>query len=430
MKIKQAIAQRLGLVSSNDVRILSDFFGTWNKARKPVTLETSLSIAAVYRAVRLNAETTAALPLPFYQNTPNGPKLATGSQTESLLRQSPNADQTPVEFLEQLNACQDLLGEGIALKHWNDTRTRVVAITILDPRRCEDVDNVTKTDWFWRYTDQRGRRFEYDRKDILHIPGFSMIGRRGVSGMRVARETLGLALAANEAASTIFASGLRNSGFLKTGKILEDQDRNRLEKILKGYMGSTNAGGLMILEAGMEFQALNMSAEDAQLLVTRKFEIEEIGRWFGVPPILLGHAVDGQTMWGSGVESIIQSWLSFGLSQRLVRIESAIKKRLMTPDEIGAGLYPRFNADALLALNTSGRINVLSQSVQNSLMTPDEARGRLELPKMSGGDKLLAQVNLVPLEKLGDNGSSDQQAKAAFRSWLGMEEKPNENRDA
>lgn len=430
MKIKQAIAQRLGLTSTRDIDVLSKFFATSNKARKPVTLETSMSIAAVYRAVRLNSETTAALPLPFYQKTLNGPKLATGSSTESLLRVSPNADQTPIEFLEQLIACQDLLGEGIALKHWNDARTRVVAITILDPRKCEDVDNAAETDWFWRYTDPRGYRHDFDRSDILHLPGFSMMGRRGVSGMRVARETLGLALAANEAASSIFATGMRNSGFLKTGKVLEEKDRERLEKILQSYMGSSKAGGLMILEAGMDFTALNMSAEDAQLLVTRKFEIEEIGRWFGVPPILLGHAVDGQTMWGSGVESIIQSWLTFGLSQRLRRTESAIMKRLMLPNEIGAGLYPRFNADALLALNTTGRINVLSQSVQNSLMTPDEARDRLELPAQPGGDKLLAQVNLVPLANLGDNGSSEQQAKAALRSWLGIEVKPNEKLDA
>lgn len=422
MKIKQAIAQRLGLVSAKDVNILSKFFATSNKARQPVTLETSLSIAAVYRAVRLNAETTAALPLPFYQSTANGPKPVTGSPTEELLRKSPNADQTPIEFLEQLIACQDLLGEGIALKHWNDSRTRVVAITILDPRKCEDVDNASGNDWFWRWTDARGYRHDFSREDVFHLPGFSMMGRRGVSGMRVARETLGLALAANEAASTIFAQGMRNSGFLKTGKVLEAEDRNRFEEILSRYMGSSKAGGLMILEGGMEFTALNMSAEDAQLLVTRKFEIEEIGRWFGVPPILLGHAVDGQTMWGSGVESIIQSWLTFGLSQRLRRAETAIAKRLMLPSEIGAGIYPKFNADALLALNTTGRITALSQAVQNSLMKPNEARDKLELPQEPGGDKLLAQVNLVPLDKLGDNGASDQQAKAAFRSWLGITE--------
>lgn len=426
MNVKQAIARRLGFTSTKDVGFLSDFFSLGNKARKSVTLDSSMSIAAVYRAVRLNAETTAALPIPFYQDTPNGPKVVTGSPTEELIRVSPNADQTPIEFLEQLNACQDLLGEGIALKHWNDARTRVIALTILDPRRCQDLNNVTNTDWYWRYTDPRGTMFDFDRSDILHVPSFNVVGRRGASALRVARETLGLTLAVNEAASSIFATGMRNSGFLKTGKVLEGDDRSRLEGILKGYMGSSQAGGLMILEGGMDFMALNMSAEDAQLLVTRKFEIEEIGRWFGVPPILLGHAVEGQTMWGSGVESIIQSWLTFGLSQRLKRQESAIMKRLMLPSEIGARIYPRFNADALLSLNTISRINVLSQAVQNSLMKPNEARGRLELPHEDGGDELLAQVNLVPLSKLGDNGSSEQQAKASLRSWLGIKDKPDE----
>lgn len=191
------------------------------------------------------------------------------------------------------------------------------------------------------------------------------------------------------------------------------------------YMGAANAGGLMILEGGMKFNALNMSAQDAELLLTRKFEIEELGRWFGMPPILLGHAVDGQTMWGSGVDSIIQSWMTLGLNQRLRRVQQVIQKRLMTPSERAEGLYVRFNADALLAVNSTARIGFITQAVQNSILTPDEGRALLERGAMPGGDQLLAQVNLVPLGQLGDKQAQEVQLRAAFRSWLGIEDKPH-----
>lgn len=351
--------------------------------------------------------------------------LARGSQVDTLIRVSPNADQTPMEFWEQMVGCMELLGEGAARKHWNIGRTRVVAIEVIDPRRLRDVENPQGTAWWWEYTNFRGEKIELRQDDVLHLPGFSMQGRRGISAVAVARETLGLALAANKTAGNLFKSGMRNSGFLETGQVLDEDDREKLTKIMSQYMGAANAGGLMILEGGMKFNALNMSAQDAELLLTRKFEIEEIGRWFGMPPILLGHAVDGQTMWGSGVDSIIQSWMTLGLNQRLRRVQQVIQKRLMTPSERAEGLYVRFNADALLAVNSTARIGFITQAVQNSILTPDEGRALLERGAMPGGDQLLAQVNLVPLGQLGDKQAQEVQLRAAFRSWLGIEDKPH-----
>lgn len=239
---------------------------------------------------------------------------------------------------------------------------------------------------------------------------------------------MGLAIAAEKTAGRLFKSGLRNSGFLNAGQVLNPDDRAKLEKIMADYMGAGNAGGLMILEGGMTFTPMNMSSVDAELLLTRKFEIEEIGRWFDMPPILLGHAVDGQTMWGSGVDSIIQSWMTLGLSQRIRRAQQAIDKRLRTAGERAEGLYTRYNPDALLAVNSVARINFISQAVQNSILTPDEGRALIERGKQPGGDKLLAQVNLVPLDRLGDTSAPADQARSALRAFLQIEDKPNEDR--
>lgn len=415
------IGRSIGLTASSR-GFWGGFFGTSTTAGETVTPHSSMQLSAVWRAVRMTGETCGSLPRNCYVDTERGPVLERGSQTDTLIRVSPNADQTPMEFWEQIVGCMELVGEGAARKHWNVNRTRVVAIEIMDPTRLIDRENASGG-WFWEYHDSKGREIRLDPSDVLHLPGFSLGGRRGMSTVSYGAQGLGLALAADKTASKLFASGLRNSGFLETGAVLEEPDRKRLHGIMSEYMGANNAGGLMILEGGMKFSAMNMSAQDAELLLTRKFQIEEIGRWFGMPPILLGHAVDGQTMWGSGVDSIIQSWMTLGLSQRLRRIQEVVQKRLMTADERAEGLYMRFNPDALLAVNSTARIGFITQAVQNSILTPDEGRALLERGSMPGGDQLLAQVNLVPLSQLGDNSAQQAQARAALRSWLGIEDR-------
>lgn len=427
MSLLSWIGQRIGL-GSNSQGFWGRAFGQESYAGETVTPQRAMQLSAVWRAIRLSATTMASLPVNTYLTVDGGPVVEQGGDTDLLLRVSPNADQTPLEFWEQMFGCMELVGEGAARKHWNLGRTRVVAIEVMDPTRLKDVDNPQGTDWSWEYTDRKGRQIKLSRDDVLHLPGFALNGRRGYSPVSYGAQTMGLAIAAEKTAGRLFKSGLRNSGFLNAGQVLNPDDRAKLEKIMADYMGAGNAGGLMILEGGMTFTPMNMSSQDAELLLTRKFEIEEIGRWFDMPPILLGHAVDGQTMWGSGVDSIIQSWMTLGLSQRIRRAQQAIDKRLRSPVERGRGLYTRYNPDALLAVNSVARINFITQAVQNSILTPDEGRALIERGKMPGGDKLLAQVNLVPLDRLGDTSAPADQARSALRAFLQIEDKPNEDR--
>lgn len=429
MSMLSWLGQRIGLGLPSR-GFWGSFFGAQSWSGETVTPQRAMQLSAVWRAVKLTAETMASLPVNTYIDDGSGPQIERGGETDRLIRLSPNADQTPMEFWEQLVGCMELVGEGAARKHWNVDRTRVVAITILDPTRLKDVDNAARTDWRWEYHDERGRQIDLAREDVLHLPGFALGGRRGYSTVSFGAQTMGLAIAAEKTAGRLFKSGLRNSGFLNAGQVLNEEDREKLEKIMGEYMGAGNAGGLMILEGGMTFTPMNMSAQDAELLLTRKFEIEEIGRWFGMPPILLGHAVDGQTMWGSGVDSIIQAWLTLGLNQRIRRIQQVVDKRLRTAEEKAAGLYTRFNADALLAVNSTARMGFISQAVQNGVLTRDEARALLERGAMAGGDQLTVQSNLVPLDRLGDTSAPAVQVRAALRSFLGIEEKTHEDHPA
>src|SRR5690606_16736092 len=146
--------------------------------------------------------------------------------------------------------------------------------------------------------------------------------------------------------------------------------------------------------------------------------IEEICRWFGVPPIMVGHAAQGQTMWGTGVEQIILQWMTTGLNPLAKRIEARIKKQLIRPTG-NRRRYAEFNREALLQMDSTAKANFLSSMTQNGLMTRNEGRAKLNLPRVEGADQLTAQTNLAPLDRLGA-ATDDQAARAVLQSWLGI----------
>lgn len=425
MKLKSVMRQAIGLTAGS--------LGAWRywsggstRAGQSVTPESAMQLTAVFRAVRLTSSTVASLPIKVYRNTDKGPQEVTDSPSARLLRYRPNSDQTVFEFIEQLMACNELLGEGFARKI-RGVSGDVVSLQILHPSRMVDRDNAAGTGYFWEYTDPKGKKHILQPDDVLHLRGFSMAGRRGVSPISACREAVGMAQAANETAANLFAHGMRNSGFLKTNQVLQGEQRQELQEIMEKSLGTKGMKRLMVLEAGMDFTALNMNAQDAELLMTRKFEIEELGRMFDMPPILLGHASQGQTMWGSGVSAIIKSWLSLGLRQRIRRLEQMLDARLLSPSEQAKGLYVKVNIDALLSADMLERIEVLSKAVMSTLMTPTEAREKLELGARPGGDELLVQTSLAHLSSLGDNETPAEGLKAAFIRFLGIGQ-TNENR--
>lgn len=379
--------------------------------------QAALQLSAVWAAVRRYSETVGSLPLHLYRWTDNGPELVEDSDSVRVLTMKPNADQTPMEFWEGMQGSTELCGEALAIKE--KVNGRVVALRQVNPQ--EPVTTIERSvtgSIVYRIAEKDRPPRDYGPDDVLHIRGFSLGGLRGISPVAAGGASLALALNAERSAQNVFINGLRVSGFIKTNRLLEEPDRARIQKNLEKYMGGDNAGGMMLLEGGMDFDKVGMNPIDAELLTTRKFEIEEIGRWFDMPPILLGHAVPGQTMWGSGVDSIVQSWMTLGLRQRLIRNQQALRLRVLTDRERAERIYPKYNPDALLEVNSLTRMQVLSTAVQNSLLKPNEARQKLDKGPVPGGDVALAQVNLVPLDQLGENGSEDSRVKAMLQSWL------------
>ena len=393
-------------------------FGSRSASGKTVTLESTLGLSAAWACIKISAQAVSSLPLQLFEKKADGSRIPSGDEDlASLLSESPNADQTALEYWEGTVAW--LLASGNAYSEIVDGKRRIAALQPLAssdmwPKRNSDGD----LEYHFR---DRGRVEILPPDKVFHIKGFGQHLRArdaGISPIVAGVRSLGAAMAAQDAAAGTFSNGMRPTGFFLFDQILDPEQRAQAQKTLVDPLsGSDNAGGVGILEAGVKWQSVSLDPEAAQMLETRRFDVEEICRWFGVPPILIGHAGQGQTMWGSGVEQILIAWLTLGVDPICDRIEARIKKQLIRPYG-GGKRYAEFLREALLQMDSKAKAAFLSTCVQNGLMSRNEGRAKLNLPRVEGGDQLTAQTNLAPLDKLGGQGPLNS-LRAALQAVIG-----------
>lgn len=383
-------SRNVGLTDTTLARALSPYSTTSGKS---VTFDSALQLATVWACVRLISETIATLPLVLYRKDASGARtVADDSPLYTLLHDSPNADLTAVEFWEGIALCLCLGGNAYARKDM--LGDRLIALTPLSYDRMQVQRNEAGAREYI-YTDSKGRKV-YREDQIFHVRGFGGAGDQGLSPISFARQSMGAALATDEFAGTMFANGARPSGLLTVDQVLKPEQRKALrENIVEPFVGSENAGGVMVLEAGMKWQPVTMNMDDAQFLQTRAFHVEELCRWFRVPPTMVGHS-NGSSNWGTGIEQQTLGFLAFSLRPYLSRIEQAISRSLIGSTQRSV-LKAEFNAEGLLRADSAARAAFYATMVQNGLYTRNECRALENRPPMRGGDDLTVQSQNVPL---------------------------------
>lgn len=358
--------------------------------------DSSLKLSAVWACVRLRAQTIASLPLHLRDAAKNH---AHDHPVYRLLHTSPNADMTPGEFWEAMIASTDLWGNAYARITWEGRRP--VSLVPLNPEKVSVV-RADNGDLTYEYS-SGGKVKAYADSEVLHIKGFTLDGIIGLSPIQFAAETMGGLMDANRAAAREFQNGLKVGGFLKTGAAtLQPDQRERLRASLGQFGLPENAGKWMVLEAGMEpatAQGIRMNPADAQLLESRYFGIEEICRAFGVPPQLIGHTSKASS-WASSLENTNLGFLTYSLRPTLVRIEQAIIKKLLLPEE-RTKYKPKYSVEGLLRADSAARAGFYSQMLQNGVMSRNDVRSLEDLPPVAGGDVLTVQLNLTTIDKIG-----------------------------
>jgi hypothetical protein len=233
--------------------------------------------------------------------------------------------------------------------------------------------------------------------DVLHIAGPGFDGVTGYSVVKMARESIGLGMACEQFGAGLFGSGARPSGMLEHPGRLSDDARGRLrgdwERL---HAGIDNAHRVAILEEGMKWTPTSIPPDDAQFLQTRKFQIEEVARWFNIPPSKLR---DTGGVSYSSLEQENIAFLSETLRPWLIRLEQEFRRKLLLPES--SELYCEHSVEGLLRTDLSARYAAYAVGRNWGWLSVNEIRALENLEPVAGGDVYLQPLNMQPLDSAG-----------------------------
>lgn len=395
---RSAVEQRSEFLSVADSALAGWFsVGSLNESGVIVGEGSALGLSAVYRAVSLIAGTIASLPLRTLRDTGDGMR-----QRVTSVFDNPAGPDGPTAFEWKETVLLHLLLHGDAfLLHSYNGAGALAALVPVHPL-CVQVCWPTPDEyragrlpvggkWFdVGFLD--GTRRRLDATEITHIPASTTDGLRGLSPIRVARNSLGTAIAGDRAAARMFNNGALISGLVSPTEedLPQDEAKEIREMLDRNVLGFENAGGIALINRRLTFTPWTMAAKDAQFLESRQFQIEEISRWFGVPPHLLSQT-DKQTSWGTGIEEQNRALGRNVLGPWAKRIEERLSRLLPSPR------FVEFDFAGLERPSPDVEIGLLIQQVQAGLLTVDEARAIRNLPPIGVADPVAeAEIAGVP----------------------------------
>jgi HK97 family phage portal protein len=378
-------------------------------AAATVTLDSALQLSSVWAACQLITNSVASLPLNVYKVDPTtGEKTVVRDHPLSILFNGKvNRWQTRQEFFETMTYQLVMLGNAYAAIQ-KDSKGKIIALVPLMSEQMT-VTLEANGDLIYKYQDDNYKI--YSQKSIWHNKLFGN-GVIGLSPLAHARNAVGIGQAAESAVTNIYQNGGKPSGLLMIDKVISKDQRTRIKENFAELTYGSNANRLFVLEAGMKYEKVSLSPQDIELLASRRFQVEDIARFFGVPSVLIND-MNAATAWGSGIEQIVLGWFKLGLQPYLKRYEASMKSWLLTIEEQQT-MEIRFDFDGLLEASESDRVKAGKEAVQGGIKTPNEVRKRAGDPPLPGGDSLFMQQQMVPVNQLatlkrgGTTGSNPQ----------------------
>jgi HK97 family phage portal protein len=348
-------------------------FATW--AGTVVNQKNALEIGAAYACVRLLSDTISTLPVDTFirrdgNRLPYRPRPAWVYEPEG-----PGSSR--IEYYKQIVVSM-LLSHGAVVQILRNGNGEIVALQPLDPTRVDIRRNPAT----------RLREFVIDGgqavlpgEDVLYIPEMRRPGSlKGVSRVDELKQTLGLAKALDEFASRYFSNGANTSGMIEfPGNLTQEQAKDLVDAFEAGHKGLKKAHRPGVLSGGAKFVKTGSDGEQAQMLESRQFAVEEVARVFRVPPSMIGLNTPGAMSYASVEHNAIQ-FTRYSLTPLIAAIEEA-HNRLLPGD-----VFLRVNMDGLLRGDSATQAQVFSTALQAGYMSVNEARGLMDLRPVDGGD--------------------------------------------
>ena len=364
------------------------------RAGVTVTIDRAMQLSAVSACVRLLSESIASLPLNVYRRLDGGRRQRVTDLPECrLLHDEPNQLMTSFTWRETSSAHLLLWGNAYSVILRGEGATPTALLPIMP----QYVHVMKQANGELAYhVNGYGFKRIINQADMLHVPGLSYDGLLGMSPIKYAAQSIGLALAAEAYGAGFFGNSALPSGFITTASKLGTEQARALGQAWAANYGGQRSQGTAVLDNGATFERITMPPEDAQFFETRKFQLADIARWYRVPPHMIG---DLERATFANIEHQALQFVTHTLRPWLVRFEQEITRKLFPSRSDGtpSDLYVEFNVDGLLRGDLKSRYDAYAVGRQWGWLSTNDIRTRENLEPVPDGDTdYLQPLNMVP----------------------------------
>ena len=370
-----------------------------SKAGKTVTPDSSLQLSTVYACVRILSDAVSTLPMDTYRRV-DGVRRPYRPRPQFLEFNAGHLNR--VDVLSQVMVSLLLHGNAYIMTPRNSAG-EILYLEPLDPTRV--TPKMTSQGLVFEVTSLSGVVI-LTPKDLLHVRAFGLPGElEGLSPIGVARETIGLGLAATEYGASFFGNGAHPGLALELpGKLSPAGADAMRESWNDKFRGSANANKLAVLTDGAKLTKITLAPNDAQFLETRKFQVNDIARVFGVPTSLLQHS-DGPEM-GQSIQDKNTQFVQHSLRPWVERIEAVLTDAVVSEGR-NSQAFVKINMDGLLRGDHSTRYATYGAAVTQGIVTINEVRAWEDLPPVPWGDE---PISVQVQEDPAGDGPPDMEA--------------------
>lgn len=357
-----------------------------------------LALSAFYRGLNLLSESLASLKFSVKYSDGNEVPLK-NHPLNLIFNNRSDSNITFFELIKLLIVSVILNGNGYAYIY-RDGEGNAKKLRFLPFGTVTVEYDATKDVLYYKCTNITKQRIE--PKNMIHLKMFSKDGIHGISLVKSMWRSLQIGSFADETAKEYFNTGGSKKGYLKSDKpVAPEQKAEAIENWNRSYNGYGNK--VAVLGNNFDFVQLNENAAETQLLETRQFTIQEIARYFGISPELLGD-LSGSSY--SSIEASLIQFLTNTLKPWIVMLEQEFTKKLLRPSELD--LVVNIDERALLMTDKNSMSKYLKTLVSSGILSINEARKELELAPIDGGDEHYLPYTDLAANKVGDENNSEE----------------------